>query len=159
MNQYDPTHDLKVKVCHLDHGPLILPYISQTIWWMSVIFSDNEKVWPNHWPQSKYRSTWPIFHGLVINWPARHDLVDWAIRLNTNTNQNWYNGSVWHRDWPQVYVVQWPVFYGPVILLHSLKTIWWRNVVLGIMDQCDTKIDLLKYMGFVVHWVCLLSLS
>ena len=36
--------------------------------------------------------------------------------------------------------------YGPVILLHVLKTIWWRNVVLGIMGQCDTKIDLVKYM-------------
>ena len=48
------------------HGPLILPYISKTIWWMSVIFSDNEKVWPKPLPQNKYRSTWPVFHGLVI---------------------------------------------------------------------------------------------
>ena len=152
---------------------------------------------------------------------------------------------MWHIDWPyQVYVGQWPIFYGPAILLHILKTIWaassefvtyrlceqrrfrracasaqsrqnlrcslikavsqeepsdrkldpwprwmaghaqlkfvmtecsktqirlarpiwWRNVVLGIMDQCHSKIDLVKYMWvsdlyFVVHWFCLISLS
>ena len=50
------------------HGPVILSYrcISKTIWCMSVIFSDNETVWPKLWPQSKYKSTWHIFHGLVI---------------------------------------------------------------------------------------------
>ena len=47
---------------------------------------------------------------------------------------------MWHKDWP--------IFYGTVILLHVLKTFWWRNVVLGIMDQCHTKIDLVKiYVG------------
>ena len=48
------------------HGPLILPYISKTIWWMSVIYLDNETVWHKRWPQNKFRSSWPIFHGLVI---------------------------------------------------------------------------------------------
>ena len=57
-----------------------------------------------------------------------------------------YNGSVWHIHWPyQVYIGQWPIFYGPAILLHILKTIWWRNVALGIMDHCDLKINLVKY--------------
>ena len=79
-------------------------------------------------------------------------------------HHSWYIGSVWHKDWHhQVYVGQWPIFYGPVILFHIL-IIWWRNVVLGIMDQCDTKIDLLKYMWvsdlyFMGHWFCLLSLT
>ena len=45
-----------------------------------------------------------------------------------------------------------------------LKTIWWRNVVLGIMDHCDSKIDLVKYMlvsdlYFMVHWFYLISWS
>ena len=44
----------------------LLSYISKTIWCMSVIFSVNETVWPKLCPQSKYKSTWPIFHGLVI---------------------------------------------------------------------------------------------
>ena len=64
-------------------------------------------------------------------------------------HHSWYNASVWHKDWPyQVYVGQWPIFYGPAILLHILKIIWWRNV-LGIMDQCDSKIDLLKYISHI----------
>ena len=76
-----------------------------------------------------------------------------------NEHHNWYNGSVWHIDWPyQVYVGQWSIFYGPAILLHILKTIWWRNVVVGIMDQCDSMIDLVKYMWvndlyFMVHLI------
>ena len=67
-------------------------------------------------------------------------------------HHRWYNGSVWHIHWPyQVYVGQWPIFYGPAILLHILKTIWWRTVVFGIMDQCDLKIDLVKY-NYVGQW-------
>ena len=75
------------------HGPVILSHISKTIWCMSVIFSDNETVWPKLWPHSKYKSTWPIFHGLVI-------------------------------------------------LLNIFKVIWRMNFIVGIIDQCDTYIDL-----------------
>ena len=55
-------------------------------------------------------------------------------------------------------------WYEPAILLHILKTVWWRNVALGIMDQCDSKIDLVKHMWvsdlyFMVHWFYLMSLS
>ena len=142
------------------HGPVILPYISKTIWSMSFIFSDNLTVCSKLWPQNKYRSTWPLFHGLVIL--LNIFMIIWWMNI---IHCSWYNGSVWHKEWPhQVYVGQWPIFYGSVILLHVLTTIWWRNVVLGIMDQCDTKIDLVKYMWvsdlyFMVYWFCLLPLS
>ena len=47
------------------------------------------------------------------------------------------------------------------ILLNILKDIWWMNIF-GLMDQCDTKIDLIKNMQindlyFVVQWFCLTS--
>ena len=80
-------------------------------------------------------------------------------------HHSWSNGSVWHIHWPyQEYAGQWPIFYGSAILLHILKTIWWRNVVLGLMDHCDSNIDLVKYMWvsdlyFMVHWFYLISLS
>ena len=98
-SQYDMTFDLKINVglCDIFHGPVTLSCISRTSWCMSVIFSDNETVWPKLWPQSKYKSTWPIFHGLVI-------------------------------------------------LLNIFKIIWWMNIIVGIMDQCNTYIDLTKYM-------------
>ena len=90
--------------------------------------------------------------------------ADW-FGFQNFCSPGWYNGSVCHIDWPyQVYIGQWPIFYGPAILLNILKTIWWRNIVLGIMDQCDSKIDLVKYMWvndlyFMVHWFNLISLS
>ena len=68
MGQYDRTLDLKINVDLYDlyYCLVILSYISKNIWCMSVIFSDNQTVWPKLWPQSKYKSVWPVFHGLVI---------------------------------------------------------------------------------------------
>ena len=68
LDQYDTTLDLKINVglCDLYFMVQWFCHISNTIWCMSVIFSDNETVWPKLWPQSKYKSTLPIFHGLVI---------------------------------------------------------------------------------------------
>ena len=98
---------------------------------------------------------------------SEHDFAWYLQDYLMHEHHSWYNGTVWHIDWPyEVYVSQWPIlnFYGAAILLHILKTIWWRNVVLGIMDQCDLKIELVKYMWvsdiyFMVHWFCLISLS
>ena len=72
-------------------------FLSPRLWWMRVIYSDNETVWPELWPQNKYRSTRNIFHDLVI-------------------------------------------------LLYIFKIIWWMNIIVGKMDQCDTKTDLINYM-------------
>ena len=76
----------------------------------------------------------------------------------------WDNGSVWHRDWPhRICVGQWLIFHGPVILPYIFKTIWLMNVIFGIMDQCDTKTDLIKNMWvsdlyFTVQWFCSIPL-
>ena len=32
------------------------------------------------------------------------------------------------------------------MMLNIFKIIWWMNIIVGIMDQCDTYIDLTKYM-------------
>ena len=68
MGQYDPTFDLKINVglCDLYFMVRWFCQISKTTWRMSVIFSDNETVWPKLWSPSIYKSTWPIFYGLVI---------------------------------------------------------------------------------------------
>ena len=122
---------------------------------MLIVISDNKTVWPKLGPQNKYRSTWPIFHGLVI-------------LLNIFKIIWWMNIIVGimdqcDRDWPhEVYVGQWPIVYSLLILLLIWKTIWWRSIVFAIMDQFDTKIDLVKYrwvsdLYFMVHWFCLIS--
>ena len=57
------------------------------------------------------------------------------------------NETMWHELWLQnKYRSTWPVFHGLVILLNIFKIIWWMNIIVGILDQCDTKIDLIKYM-------------
>ena len=68
MGQYDPTFDLKINVSLCDLYVVVqwFCHISKTIWYMSAIFSDNETVWPKLWPQNKCKSTWRIFHGLLI---------------------------------------------------------------------------------------------
>ena len=53
--------------------------------------------------------------------------------------------TVWHKLWPQnKYRSTWPIFHGLVILLNIFKIIWWVNIIVGILEQCDTKIDLIK---------------
>ena len=47
----DTTTDIFTNV-----GPVILPYILNVIWCMSIIIWDYESVWSNSWPKSKCRS-------------------------------------------------------------------------------------------------------
>ena len=116
MNQYDPTFDLKINVGHCD-----LYFMVQWFFVISPRLFDGcvsyfQIMWLKFWPQNKYRSTWPIFHGLVILLNIfQHYLMD--------EHHCWFNGLVWLKDWPhQVYLGQWPMFYGPVILpFHKLK--------------------------------------
>ena len=52
-------------------------------------------------------------------------------------HHSWYNGSVWHIDWPyQVYIGQWPIFYGPAILKTLMeKCCTWDNGSVWLKDQ------------------------
>ena len=44
------------------------------------------------------------------------------------------------------YIGQWPIFYGPANLLHVLKTVYSRKVVLGMIDQCHSETDIVNYI-------------
>ena len=110
MGQYDRTFDFKINVCHCD--------LYFVVHWFCLISQRLFDGWVSHFQIMR-----------------KYDL-----NLDLKINIGQHDLSVWHKDWPhQVYVGQWPIFYGPVILLYILKTIWWRNVVLGIMDQCHTR--------------------
>ena len=59
---------------------------------------------------------------------------------------NWNIGSMWFKDLPhKMNVGQWPIFHGLVILSYILKTTWWVNVLLEILIQYDTNIELKLY--------------
>ena len=64
MSQYDTNK--RRSLWPIFHGPVILPYILKTIWYMNTILWDYESVWPNVWPKYKCRSLWPIFHAPVV---------------------------------------------------------------------------------------------
>ena len=90
------------------HGPVILPCILKTIWYMNIIIWDYESVWPDVWPQNKYRSLWPIFHDPVILCYILKTI--WCMNIML-----WDYGSVWPDIWPQnnvglrdlYFMVQW----------------------------------------------------
>ena len=47
MSQYDTTFDLEINVGHCEpifHGPVILPCILNSIWWMNDILLENDFV-------------------------------------------------------------------------------------------------------------------
>ena len=124
-------------------------------------------MWYKHWPEFMYICQWSIFHSPVIL-PYILKTICWTnaiigileinvvleilIQCDTNIELKLYN----------YYVSHWPIFHGPVILLYILKTIWWKNVIIGIVDPCDAKICQMKCMWvsdlyFMVQCFCLIS--
>ena len=62
------------------HGPVILPYILNTIWCMNIIIWDYKSVWTNIWRKNKFRSlTYILWSGdfaLYVVW--HHTLGLWV---------------------------------------------------------------------------------
>ena len=51
-----------------------------------------------------------------------NDFAEYIEDYMMDECHNWYNGSVWHKDWShKIYIGQWPIFHGPVILPYILK--------------------------------------
>ena len=140
------------------HGPVILPYILKSFWYMNTILQDYELVWYNILPQNKCRSLWSIFHGPVIL-PYILKTV-WCMNIILQDYE-----SVWPDIWPQnKYMSLWPIFHGPVILPYVLKTIRYINTILWDYESYDPMFDLKIIVGrcdlyFMVMWFCLRSWS
>ena len=142
VGQYDPTFDLKINVGHCDLYFMVQWFwlVPKTIWWMNIILWDCGSVWPHIWPQNKCRSLWPIFHGPVIL-PYISKTIWWMSVIFSD------NETVWPKLWPQNKCRStWSIFHCLVTLLNIFKIIWCMNIIVVIMDQCDTKIDRIKYM-------------
>ena len=153
MSQYD----LKINVGHCDLYFIVHWFLlSWRLWCMNIIIWDYESLWPNIWRQNKCRSLWLLFHVPVIL-PYITKTIWWMSVMFSDKE------TVWPKLWPQnKYRRTWHLFHGLVILLNIFKIIWWMNIIVGIMDKCDTEIDLLKYIQvsdlyFMVKWFCFLS--
>ena len=137
------------------HGPVILPYILKTFWYMNTILQDYESVSHNIWLKNKCRSLWPIFHSPVIL-PYILKTV-WCMNIILQDYE-----SVWPHIWPQNKCRSlWPIFHGPWFCLISwrLFNVW--TSYFGIMSQYDTTFDLKINVGhcdlyFMVQWFCLI---
>ena len=133
------------------HGSVVLPYILKTIWWTNAIIGIlvpcDAKIY-----LIKYM--WVSDLHFMVQW---FGLISW--RLFDGLMLYW-RYSVWHKYWTEtIYVGQWPIFHGPVILPYILKTIWWTKIIIGILDPCDAKIYHLKcmwvrYIHFMIQWFC-----
>ena len=150
-----PQYDSKT-LWPIFHGPMILLYISKTIWHMHIIFPDYEIVWHNLWPKYECKSLWPEFHGPVILpyirkiiWQMNIILPDYEI--------------LWHNVWPQYeYRSVWPIFHGSVILLYMRKTIQHLNIILPDYEMVLQIFDLSMSVGqydlyLMVQWFCFIS--
>ena len=133
MNQYDPRFDLKINVGHFD-----LYFMVQ---WFCLVF------WKLFWCMNiiirDYQSVWPDVD-LKIN--VGHCDLYFMV--------HWFCIIYWRL------VDLWTSYFG--LNLNMVKIIGWMNIMVGIIDQCDTKIDLIKYMWdsdlhFMVHWFCFIS--
>ena len=129
------------------HGPVLLCCILKTIWWANDIteildLCDTKICLINICRSVTY-----------ISWSC--GFVLYLEDISMDKCHNWDIGS---KDLPhKMYVGQWPIFHGPVILSYILKTIWWLNVLLKKLIQCDTNFDLQIYvyisdLYFVVQW-------
>ena len=123
---------------------------------MKIIIWDYESVWPKVWPQNKYRSLWPIFHGPVIL-PYILKTV-WCMYIIV-----WEYELVRPDVWPKIYVGHCDLYF----MVQWFCLISWRlfdvcTSYFGIMSQYDPKFYLKINIGhfdlyFMVQWFCVTS--
>ena len=137
------------------HGPVILPYILNTICWINV--TPGILVPCDPIIDVKYISVGVTY----ISW-----FSDFALYLEyylLDKCHTWDISSLWPDYWRQnISLLVWPIFHGSVILPYILNTICWINVIPGILLPCDPMNDHLLYLGhcdlyFMVQWFCLIS--
>ena len=126
MSQYDPKFDLKINIGHCDLYSMVQLFCVTSLKLFDIW------IYGSVWPQNKCRSVWPIFNGPVIFSCISKTI--WRMSAIFSDNE-----TVWPKLWPQSkYKSTWPILHGLVILPNLFKIIWWMNIIVGIMDQCDT---------------------
>ena len=124
-------------------GPVILPYILKTICSTNTIIGImvpcDAKIY-------LIKCMWVSDLHFMVQWFC---LISW--RLFDGLMCTGDIDSVWHKHWTEkIYVGQWPIFHRSVILPFIVKTIWWANVIVGILDPCDATINHITFRGRVI---------
>ena len=128
------SHKMYVGQWPTFYGLVILSYILKTTWWINVVLEILIQCDTNT-ELKLCRSVTYISLSSDFTLYLEDYLMDKC--------HNWNTGYMWCKDLThKMYVCQWSTFHGPVILSYILKTIWWINIVLEILIQCDTNIEL-----------------
>ena len=122
------------------HGPVILSYIWKPIWHMNIISPDYKMVW--HYDSPQYERSQHNLH-VMVQWFLPSWSSDFVLYLKAHLTYE-HHKPIWHMNiissdyemlWHSVWLQYecrslWPIFQGPVILLHIWKTIWHMNIIL-----------------------------
>ena len=138
------------------HGPVILPYILNTIWCMYIIFRIMNLYGPRfdlkinvghcdlyfmfQWLcliSWRLLDVWTSLFGIMTRYNPTFDL-----KINVG-HCDLYSMVQWFciiSEWPEVWPPNkcrslWPIIYGPVILPCILKTIWCMNIIIWDYDS------------------------
>ena len=153
------------------HGPVILSYSLKNIWWMNVVLGILIRCDTNTKRKYKCRSVntgsvWCKDLPHQILWVRDlHFMVQWFCFISWRLFKGlmlywryWFNVTQtlkWNYRYRPVTYIQW-------FCLYILQTFWWTNVITGIFEPCDAKINHIKCMWvsdlhFVVQWFWLIS--
>ena len=123
---------LKCRSQRYFYGPVILPYVFNSIWWINVILWDNESVWCNFWPRNKFRSQWTIYHGpVILSYVLK--TIGWMNIMLWNKESVWQVLDVGQNDiyfmvhWFCLAIeVRWFCF---LLFIASQKTFYWQGAI------------------------------
>ena len=111
-----------------------------------------------YWFSAIQTQTWNYICRSVTYISSSSDFPLYLEDYLMDSCDDWNISSMWFKDLPhKMCVCQWPTFYGPTILSYTLKTVWWMNIVLGILIQCDTNFDLKYIYRSVISILCTLN--
>ena len=126
MSQYDPKFDLKINTGNYDLY-FMVQWFCLISWRFDVCTSYFGSM--NQYDQM-FDLKINVGHCDLYSMVQWFCLISWRLIWCMNIII-WDYESVWPKVLPQnKYRSLWPIFYGPVILLHILKTFWWMNIIL-----------------------------
>ena len=123
------------------HGPVSLPYILKTIWWTNFIIGI---LVPRDAEIHLIKCIWICDLHFIVQWFC---LIYWRLFDGLMLYWRYWFSMMQTLTWNYIYIGQWLIIHGPVILPYILKTIWWTNVIIGSMWCKD-----LPHKMYVGQW-------
>ena len=111
-------------------GPVILLNILKTVWWRNIILI-------------QWISVTQRLASLNICWSVTVTYIsctsDFAVYLENymmDESHIWYNGSVWHKDWPhKIYIDQWPITCVSDFILYFEGYLMGEHHIWGVLTK------------------------